>query len=117
MVERARTGEEILGLSDVALSSVIRLATSPRVFEQPDTIESTLEYLDVLADPPARVITADTTHWQIFTDLCLQQRLRGNDVPDCYLAALAIENHATLVTLDRGFGRFRGLRWRCLLDD
>ena len=43
-------------------------------------------------------------------------QLRGNLVPDAYLAALALEQGAELVTLDRGFGRYPRLRWRCLLD-
>lgn len=116
-VEYARAGSELIGLSDVALSSVVRLATSPRVFVRPDTVEATLDFVDVLCDEPAQVVTAGQTHWPLFTQLCRSLRLRGNDVPDCYLAALAIDNRATLVTLDRGFGRFSGLRWRCLLDD
>jgi len=33
-------------------------------------------------------------------------------VPDAYLAALAIESGSELVTADRGFSRFPGLRWR-----
>ena len=41
---------------------------------------------------------------------------RGNDVPDAYLAALAIEQGATWITTDRGFARFPGLRWRLPLD-
>lgn len=32
-------------------------------------------------------------------------------VPDAWLAALAIENDATLASLDRDFAWFRGLRW------
>lgn len=36
---------------------------------------------------------------------------RGNLVPDAFLAALAIEHRATLVTSDRGFARFPGLAW------
>jgi uncharacterized protein len=35
--------------------------------------------------------------------------LRGNLVPDAWLAALALEHGATVATLDRGFARFDGL--------
>jgi predicted nucleic acid-binding protein len=38
--------------------------------------------------------------------------LVGNDLNDAWLAALAIEHDATLVSLDRGFERFPSLRWR-----
>jgi predicted nucleic acid-binding protein len=37
--------------------------------------------------------------------------LSCNDVPDVYLAALAIERGLTLATHDHGFGRFTNLRW------
>jgi predicted nucleic acid-binding protein len=43
--------------------------------------------------------------------------LRGNLVPDAYLAAPALEQRAQLVTFDRGFGRHPRLSRRCLLDD
>jgi predicted nucleic acid-binding protein len=43
-------------------------------------------------------------------NLCVDLKLRGNDVNDAHLAALALENNATLVTADRGFGRFSSLR-------
>jgi predicted nucleic acid-binding protein len=52
-------------------------------------------------------------HWGIFHDLVSQHGLRGNDIPDAYLAALALEQGATWVTTDRGFARYEGLR---LLD-
>jgi toxin-antitoxin system PIN domain toxin len=115
-VEQARAGSVALGLSDVALASVVRLATNARVFVRPDTADAVLEFLDVLMEPPAQIVRAGTTHWTRFADLCRHLSLRGNLVPDAYLAALALEQGAELVTFDRGFGRYPGLRWRCLLD-
>ena len=38
--------------------------------------------------------------------LVTSHRLRGNDVPDVYLAAVALEYGATMVTRDRGFVRY-----------
>jgi uncharacterized protein len=115
-LEGARSGSHVLGLSDVSLVSVVRLATNPRVFVRPDTVEAVLEYLDVLLEAPSQLIRAGATHWPRFTRLCRDLRLRGNLVPDAYLAALALEQGAELITFDRGFGRYSGLTWRCLLD-
>lgn len=115
-VEAARGSSEVLGLSDVALVSVVRLATNVRVFVRPDTTEAVLAYVDALLAPPGQVIRAGATHWTRFAELCRQLGLRGNLVPDGYLAALALEQNAELITFDRGFGRYPGLRWRCLLD-
>jgi toxin-antitoxin system PIN domain toxin len=115
-VEQARAGTATLGLSDVALASVVRLATNSRVFARPDTASAVIEYLDALLDAPAQLLRAGPAHWTRFTDLCRHLQLRGNLVPDAYLAALALEQGAELVTFGRGFGRYPRLRWRCLLD-
>jgi toxin-antitoxin system PIN domain toxin len=115
-LEAARSGDETIGLSDVALSGVVRLATHPRVFVRPDQIDAVLTFVDVLLEPPAQLVQAGPTHWARFADLCRHHQLRGNLVPDAYLAAVALEQGAQLITFDRGFGLYKGLRWRCLLD-
>jgi toxin-antitoxin system PIN domain toxin len=116
-LEAARSGTVTLAMSDVALTSLVRLATNQRVFVQPDTADAVLGYIDALVDPPAQVITAGVGHWPRFAGLCRELNLRGNLVPDAYVAALALEQRAELVTFDRGFGRYPRLSWRCLLDD
>ena len=116
-LDDARSRTVTLAVSDVALSSLVRLATNPRVFVQPDTISDVLDYIDALLDPPVEIVRAGPGHWPRFAGLCRELNLRGNLVPDAYLAALAFEQRAELVTFDRGFGRYARLRWRCLLDD
>jgi toxin-antitoxin system PIN domain toxin len=116
-LDDARSQPITLAVSDVALTSLVRLATNPRVFVQPDTTNDVLDYIDALLDPPAEIIRAGAGHWPRFAALCRELNLRGNLVPDAYLAALALEERAELITFDRGFGRYPRLRWRCLLDD
>jgi hypothetical protein len=115
-LEEARSGTTAVGLSDVALASVVRLATNQRVFVRPDTTDAVIEYLEVLLEAPAQLLRAGSAHWSRFGELCRHLQLRGNLVPDAYLAALALEQGAELITFDRGFGRYPRLRWRCLLD-
>jgi toxin-antitoxin system PIN domain toxin len=115
-LEDARSSGVSLGLSDVALAAVVRLATNSRVFVRPDTSDAVLDYIEALLEPPAQLLRASARHWTLFADLCRHLQLRGNLVPDAYLAALALEQGAELVTFDRGFGRYPRLRWRCLLD-
>ena len=115
-LEDTRSETVTLGISDVALTSLVRLGTNPRVFVQPDTVDAVLDYVDRLLDPPAQIIRAGPDHWPRFAALCRDLNLRGNLVPDAHLAALALEQRAELVTFDRGFGRYPRLRWRCLLD-
>ena len=115
-LEEARSGTAVIGVSDVAVASVARLATNPRVFVRPDPVDAVLDYVDVLLEPPAQLLQVGSNHWGRFADLCRHLQLRANLVPDAYLAALALEQSAELITFDRGFGRFPRLRWRCLLD-
>lgn len=115
-LDAARAGDEPLGLSVIVLSAVVRLATNPRVFTRPDTTDAILDYLDVLLDEPAQIVSEGERHWPRFSTLCRDLQLRGNLVPDAHLASLALEQHAELITFDRGFGRYPRLRWRCLLD-
>jgi hypothetical protein len=55
-------------------------------------------------------------HWDIFIELSREIGARGNDVPDAYHAAVAVENGATWYSADRTFARFRSLRWIHPLD-
>lgn len=51
-------------------------------------------------------------HWEIFTRLCRDSAAAGNLVPDCYLAALAIESGSEWVTTDSDFAHFPELKRR-----
>ena len=55
--------------------------------------------------------TTSPRHWELVARLCREADARGNLVADAQHAAVAIENGATWVSLDRDFARFPGLRW------
>jgi len=79
----------------------------------PAPIESALAFAEALrGQPNALPLAPGPRHWGVFERLCRDAGVRGNLVPDAYLAALAIEHGAELVTADRDFERFPGLRWR-----
>lgn len=110
-LETRLSGHEPIGISEQALSSVVRISTNPRVFEQPSTPDEAIAFTDaLLAAPAARVVRPGARHWSIFRELVSTLRLRGNDIPDAYLASLAMEHGATFVTRDRGFRRFEKLK-------
>ena len=50
-------------------------------------------------------------HRKILIRLARDHDLAGNDLSDAFIAAAAIEAGATLASADRGFARFRSLRW------
>ncbi len=51
-------------------------------------------------------------HWKIFLQCIEQIDAKGNDIPDAYHAALAMEWNCIWVTTDKGFKRFKGLKVR-----
>jgi hypothetical protein len=103
---------EAFGVSEVALTAVVRITTNPKVFKQPSSRPEVFEFLDaLLRHPLCRVVQPSTGHWEVFRKLCDQADIRGNLVTDTWFAALALENGSTWVTADRDFARFPGLRW------
>lgn len=107
------TGDEPVGISELALSAVVRIATNHRIFAQPSTPADVLAFCQAVRTAPAAVpLRPGNRHWDIFDQLCREVSATANLVPDAYHAALAIENRATWLTNDRGFARFPKLIWR-----
>jgi uncharacterized protein len=112
-LQQAMTGHEPVGISELVLSAVMRLATNHRIYRQPSPIAEVLEFCHAVRTAPAAVpLRPGAKHWEIFAQLCQDVAATANLVPDAYHAALAIENGATWVTTDRGYARFPILRWR-----
>jgi hypothetical protein len=116
-LQDAMNGDEAFGVSDLVLSSVLRIVTHPRVFDPPSSWDRAREFADAVRSAPSSVLIAPgPRHWQIFTELADKAGIRGNLVPDAYLAALAIESGSEWITTDRGFARYPGLRFRHPLE-
>ncbi len=112
LLERLANDDEPLGLPDLVLSGFIRLITNRRVFAEPTPVDEAWQAVDaLLAAPAAMKLSAGPRHWDLFRQLVDDIDARGNDVPDAYLAAYALDNNATWLSADRGFARFRRLRW------
>jgi hypothetical protein len=110
-------GAEAYGLADIVLSGFLRVVTHPRVFTRPTPLETAMEFIEAVRSQPHCVsIAPGARHWEIFATLCRSASVKGNYVPDAYLAALAIESGSEWATTDRGFARFPGLRWHHPLD-
>jgi uncharacterized protein len=94
-----------------SIHAFLRIGTHPSVFANPMTIQDAAGVVDSwLALPAVHVPEPGPRYWPILQDLLVAGQARGNLVGDAHLAALAIENGATLCTTDRDFARFRGLR-------
>ncbi|MFT4188966.1 MAG: PIN domain-containing protein [Aeromicrobium sp.] len=109
--EQQLNAHETIGISELVLSAAARIVTRPGVFATATTPEQFMQFADaLLAAPVVQVVRPGPRHWAVFGDLVRGHRLRGNDIPDAYLASLSIEVGATFVTRDRGFRRFDALR-------
>ena len=105
-----RGREPVLILPEVAVGFV-RVVTHQGVFADPTTPREAMEALDAWS--ASRVVAireAGPGRWAALSSLMAEREFRGNDVHDALLAAAALDLGATLVTSDRGFGRFVGLR-------
>lgn len=105
--------QEPIGVADVILSGFIRIVTHSRITTSPAPIERAMEFTERLMETPrATWLTQGAPVWERLGDLAANDPgIRGNLVPDAYIAALCLSNGARLATRDRGFARFPGLRW------
>ena len=106
-------GEEPVALPDAVLAGFMRVVTHPRIFSPPTPPHEAAAFVEALRAAPAAVTPSlGASHIDTFLGLCTRANARGSLVADAYLAAVAIELDAVLMTTDRDFARFTGLRWR-----
>lgn len=98
-------------LAWMTVLAFLRISTSPRIFEEPLTMnEAASTVTSWLAQPAVEILEPGERYWSILLDLLSDAQVAGALVPDAALAALAIEHGSTLYTTDRDFARFRGLQ-------
>jgi toxin-antitoxin system PIN domain toxin len=112
-LEEIIRSDSVIGMSELVLSSVVRILTHPRIFNEPTQLDEALQYVHSLHEQPGCVwVSPGERHWEIFTRLCKAVGAKGNLISDAYFAALAMESGAEWITADRDYARFPGLRWR-----
>ena len=112
-LESLVNSDQAYGMADIVLSGFLRVVTHPRVFNPPSSMEQALAFVHDVRDQPNCVIIAPgLRHWGIFENICKNVNVKGNLVPDAYLAATAIESGCEWITTDMDFSRFPGLAWR-----
>lgn len=112
-LEDALMGPEPVAVASPVVAGFLRVVTNPRVFAEPSTLDDALAFIHAVLGAPAAVVPALSERLvPALTALCRAAGATADRVPDAYLAALALDLDAELVTADRGFARFEGLRWR-----
>ena len=106
-----RAEEEELLLPDSVILGFLRIVTSPRIYQDPAPMAAAIAFASALRrGRRARAVEDPGSVWSAFDRLVAEDRqIKGNLVPDAYIAAVAISHKARVATRDRGFSRFPGL--------
>jgi uncharacterized protein len=89
-----------LRLVPIVTASFLRLVTHPRIFVQPAPIGDALDFIDALLELPGVDMPAVGTEWPLLRQLCLDKKLKANELPDAWLAAAALQLGEHVVTFD-----------------
>jgi toxin-antitoxin system PIN domain toxin len=107
----ALSGQEAVAFAWTVILAFLRLSTHPAVFPQPLTAAQAAAVAERwLESAPAVTIEPTRRHLPLLAGLLAQAGTAGNLVGDAHLAVLALEHGATVVSFDRDFARFDGLR-------
>lgn len=111
-LEAALAGGDSIGFSWVVLLAFTRLVTKPLVTSSPMSSAEAFDQVDSwLSSPNALVLQPAERHQHLVGELLKDVGTAGNLVNDAHIAALALENRASVVTYDNDFARFTGVRW------
>jgi hypothetical protein len=110
-LDGALSGNATVAFAWVALLAFVRLSTKVGLFPSPLGIEGAMDRVGAWLDaPPAVVVEPSVDHARILGSLLGPVGVGGNLVNDAHLAALSIEHRCVVVSYDRDFARFEGVR-------
>jgi toxin-antitoxin system PIN domain toxin len=114
-MDGALSGPEPVGFAWVALLAFVRVATRAGAFPAPLSPADALGVVEDWTGAPAAVVVHPTgRHLAILRGLLEGAGTAGNLTTDAHLAALAVEHSARMVSFDRDFERFPGVRLHLL---
>lgn len=112
-LDAALGGGDTVGFTWIVLTAFVRLTTKIGLFPSPLTHTAAVTQVrDWLESPSARIVEPRQPHVDVWERMLDGVGAGGNLVNDAYLAAIAIDHKATVVSFDVDFGRFPALRWR-----
>ena len=110
-LEEALSGSAPVAFCWPTILAFIRIATNAKAMMRPmATTDARQIVASWLEQPISTIVLPTERHWTLFSGLLTSGQVSGPLVSDAHIAALTIEHGATLVTNDRDFTRFPGLR-------
>ena len=109
-LEAALSGSAPVGFAWVVLLAFLRLTTRPGILRKPLPPERAMAFVDEwLAQPNTRAVGPGEGHWVVLRALLKSAGTAGNLTSDAHLAAMALEQGASVCSTDRDFERFPGV--------
>jgi toxin-antitoxin system PIN domain toxin len=116
-LEECLNGDEPVAFVGPVVSGFLRVVTNRRIFLTPTPLEVAAAHLETMLGAPAAVVPdLPGACIDALIEQCRAGDAAGDLVSDAYLAATATVLGAALVSADRDFARFAGLRWRRPFD-
>jgi uncharacterized protein len=110
-LDGALAGREAIGFGWVVLLAFLRLSTRPALFPRPLALEQAFDVLEFWLERPAAIVLHPSErHSSLLRGLLGGVGTAANLVNDAHLATLAVEHGAEIVSFDRDFERFEGVR-------
>ena len=111
-IRRLAEGQEAWAVPIQCIGEFLRVVSHDRVFQPPTPIDEAMASIEsLLASPAARLLMPGNRYLQILRDVIARSGVRGNLVFDAQIAAVCLEHGApTLLTEDRDFTRFQGIK-------
>jgi len=114
-LERSAREPQGMAMVWVTLVGFIRLATRAAIVPEPlSTARALAQVQQWLDHPAARLLQPGPRHMDILSRLLLEAGSAGNLTTDAHIAAIAIEHNAEVLSFDKDFARFTGLRYQLL---
>lgn len=112
-LQQQLAGTEPVAFAWVGLLAFIRVGTREGLLPSPMSATEAFDHIEEwLSQRNALVLHPTVRHAAVLRGLLEPLGTAGNLTSDAHLAALAVEHGATVVSFDRDFGRFSGVRWR-----
>ena len=110
-LDSALAAREAIAFDWVVLLAFLRLATRPDIFPRPLTAAEATGVVELWLDQGAAIVVHPSSrHVTLLRGLLDRAGTAANLVNDAHLAALAVEHGAEVVSFDRDFRRFEGVR-------
>jgi toxin-antitoxin system PIN domain toxin len=112
------TSTPVVGIPWPSTLAFLRISTHPRALERPLDLGTAWGAVDGwLSRPNVRTPAPTDAHADLLAEMLTSGRATADHTTDAHLAALAIEWGLVLVSADRDFARYPGLRWHDPSDD